>query len=194
MLRCWQQFSVIQRTVSWWAALFLVLAIAVRFDITQRNELWLGDWSLNNCTLICDSSSLFCDFTRCRLVFCYRLILPVFEGQTEDCCTLEDGADRLSLNVGNELQVYATQNPWRAKSSWNPGGSLKSTTHCCNILSMLRICPQAGSWSRPTVPCLKHQTRREFWRNGVTVPLITNVGRRCLQLRVLAVLFSWKWP
>jgi hypothetical protein len=61
-------------------------------------------------------SALFWDFTQSRMVVCYRSldvsaqpVFPIFKGQAVflDFLTFEDGADKLSRNVGKKLAFYA---------------------------------------------------------------------------------------
>jgi hypothetical protein len=44
--------------------------------------------------------------------------LKIAMGLKEDCLTLEDGADRLSQNVGKKLPLYAAWNPQRVQISF----------------------------------------------------------------------------
>jgi hypothetical protein len=61
-------------------------------------------------------SALFWDFMQHRMVVLLQdsLSVPLFF----DCLTLQDGTDRLSRNVGTELQFYTTYNPKIAQISF----------------------------------------------------------------------------
>jgi hypothetical protein len=67
---------------------------------------------------------LFCDFSQRRFVVFYRHFgTNILKGQAVQ----EDGTDRLSRNVGNELPIYAAINPILENMSFTPRRKPKIT-------------------------------------------------------------------